>query len=135
MKSLTFRCARFRSGFRFASMQIPEKNAEIRSHKELTAIFGFSNATFAPHQLIELCVGVRDQLPGFCGKAVKLPHRIHGEAAALIKRAARGFFKKPFDISPTPRGSAMSTAPPYGCRDNVSSKPGKSASFAFELGV
>ena len=41
------RRARFRSGFRFASMQIPERNAEISSHKELTSIFGFSNATFA----------------------------------------------------------------------------------------
>jgi hypothetical protein len=47
MKSLIFRRARFRSGFRFASMQIPERNAEISSHKELTSIFGFSNATFA----------------------------------------------------------------------------------------
>jgi hypothetical protein len=46
MKSLIFRRARFRSGFRFASMQIPEKNAEISSHKELTSIFGFSDMTF-----------------------------------------------------------------------------------------
>ena len=46
MKSLIFRRARFRSGFRFASMQIPEKNAVISSHKELTSIFGLSKVKF-----------------------------------------------------------------------------------------
>jgi hypothetical protein len=40
MNSRILRRARFLSGFRFASMQIPEKKAQISSDKVLTSIFG-----------------------------------------------------------------------------------------------
>jgi hypothetical protein len=59
MKPLIFRRARLRSGFKFASMQIPEKNAEISSHSDLTSIFGFSDATFARSSSLTLALPLR----------------------------------------------------------------------------
>jgi hypothetical protein len=87
-----------------------------------------------PKQLFELGAAVRDHLPGFCGEAVELPHRIHEKAAPLIKRAAWGFFKKSFDVPPPERLRREQRAAGSGVQV-MSQASHKERFLAFELGV